>query len=223
MVTTVRYRMLVRKPDQRPLSPDDWERAALGAIARGGVAAVAVETIAAELGATKGSFYWHFKNRDALIQAALDRWEQGRTEAVIEGLEQEPDPAKRLRKLFEAAFELGPADRAEIALLARPDHPAALRAVRRAAERRITYISHQLEALGWDPGDALDRAVLLYYIYVGYLQTAHVAPHLISGDARRRQVELVFDALAAGDRPATSAIAQDLSDSSPVPRGSRAG
>jgi AcrR family transcriptional regulator len=163
-----------------------------------------VETVAAELGATKGSFYWHFKNRDALIQAALDRWEQGRTDAVIEELEREPDPAARLKKLLEAAFELGPADRAEIALLANPDHPAALRAVRRVVERRITWISRQLEALGRDPGDALDRAVLLYYVYVGYLQMAHVVPLVVSGDARRRHVELVFDALAAGDLPSTS-------------------
>jgi AcrR family transcriptional regulator len=201
MGTTIRYRMVVRKPRERLLSPDDWVRAALSAIARGGVGAVAVETVAAELGATKGSFYWHFKNRDALIQAALDRWEHVGTEAVIGELEREPDPGRRLKKVLAAAFELGPTDRAEIALLANPDHPAAVRAVRRVAERRITYISRQLEALGWDRSQALDRAVLMYYIYVGHLQMTHVAPGVISSEARRRQLELVFDSLAAGDLP----------------------
>ncbi len=193
--------MVMRKPRERRLSPDDWARAALGAIARGGVGAVAVETVAAELGATKGSFYWHFKNRDALIQTALDRWEHVGTEAVIGELEREPDPVRRLKKVLAAAFKLGPADRAEIALLANPDHPAAVRAVRRVAERRITYISQQLEALGWDRGQALDRAVLMYYVYVGHLQMTHVAPDVISREARQRQIELVFDALVAGDRP----------------------
>jgi len=193
--------MVMRKPRERRLSPDDWARAALGAIARGGVGAVAVETVAAELGATKGSFYWHFKNRDALIQAALDRWEHVGTEAVIGELEREPDPVRRLKKVLAAAFKLGPADRAEIALLANPDHPAAVRAVRRVAERRITYISQQLEALGWDRGQALDRAVLMYYVYVGHLQMTHVAPDVISREARQRQIELVFDALVAGDGP----------------------
>jgi AcrR family transcriptional regulator len=187
---------LVRKPGRRPLTPDDWARTALGAIARSGVDAVAVESVAVELGATKGSFYWHFKNRDALIQAALDRWEQRGTEAVIEQLEREPDPATRLKKIIAAAFELGPADRVEIALLANPDHPAALSAGRRVAERRITYMARQLEELGWDAGAALDRAVLLYYVYVGYLQMTHVAPHI--GEARRRQLELVFDTLVSG-------------------------
>jgi AcrR family transcriptional regulator len=200
MEGTIRYRTFVRKPGQRRLSPDDWTRAALAAIARGGIGAVAVEVIAAELGATKGSFYWHFKNRDALIQAALDRWERERTETVIDDLEREPDPAVRLKKLLGATFRRGPSDRAEIALLADPGHPAALRAVRRAAERRITYIARQLEALGWTPADAHDRAVLLYYIYVGYLQMAHVAPEIISGgDAQRRQAELIFEALAANE------------------------
>jgi AcrR family transcriptional regulator len=193
----------MRKPGQRRLSPDDWTDAALAAIGRGGVGAVAVEVIAAELGATKGSFYWHFKNRDALIQAALDRWELERTEAVIDDLEREPDPAVRLKKLFGATFKRGPSDQAEIALLANPGHPAALHAVRRAAERRITYIARQLEALCWSHQDAHDRAVVLYYVYVGYLQMAHVAPEVINGgDARRRQADLMFDALAANEPPA---------------------
>ena len=193
----------MRKPG-RPLTPDDWARAALAAIARGGVDAVAVETVAADLGATKGSFYWHFKNRNALIQAALDKWEQRRTEAVIEEFERESDPAVRLKKILEAGFESGRADRAEIALLANPEHPAAVRAVRRVAERRITYIAEQLEKLGWNAADALDRAVIMYYVYVGYLQMAHVTPQLISEGARRRHLELVFDAFAAGELPARS-------------------
>jgi AcrR family transcriptional regulator len=187
----------MRKPGRRPLTPDDWAGAALTAIARGGIDAVAVETVAAELGATKGSFYWHFKDRDALIQAALDKWEQRRTEAAIEEFEREPDLAARLKKILDAGLEYGPTDQAEIVLLANPEHPAAVRAVRRVAERRITYIAEQLEKLGWSSADALDRAVLLYYIYVGHLQMAHVAPQLTNDAARRRRVDLAFDAFAA--------------------------
>jgi AcrR family transcriptional regulator len=194
--------MVMRKPHPGPLTPGDWARAALAAIARGGIAAVAVESVAADLGATKGSFYWHFKNRDALIQAALDMWEQSRTESVIEELDHEPDPAERLRKLLEAAFERVPADRAEIALLANPGHPAATAAVRRVAQRRITYIAEQLEKLGWHYGEAQDRAVVLYYTYVGYLQMAHVAPEVVGDDTRQRHVHLILGTLVAGPLPA---------------------
>jgi AcrR family transcriptional regulator len=195
----------MRKSTQRPLTTDDWAKAALAAIARGGVSAVAVESLAAELGATKGSFYWHFKNRDALIQAALDRWERRETEAVIEDLERESNPAKRLRKLLQAAFELGPTNSAEIALLANPEHPAALRAVRRIADRRISYIAAQLQSLGWDSNQAIDRAVLLYYVYVGYLQMAHVTPQVVRNRAQHRQIELAFNTLVVGDADAVSA------------------
>ena len=55
------------------------------------------------------------------------------------------------------------------------------------------------------PGEALDRAVLLYYVYVGYLQMAHVAPDVITDGARQRHLNLVFDTLIAGKAPAKAA------------------
>src|SRR5690349_9457645 len=85
------------------LTAQDWADAALTAIGEGGLAAVAVEPLAARLGATKGSFYWHFANRDALIEAALERWEEVGTEAVITEAEAEPDPTGRLRRLLRRA------------------------------------------------------------------------------------------------------------------------
>ena len=56
------------------LTREDWTRAALLAIAEGGTGAVAVEPLAARLGATKGSFYWHFRSRSDLLAAALATW-----------------------------------------------------------------------------------------------------------------------------------------------------
>src|SRR3546814_3926398 len=50
------------------LSADDWAQAALEQIAEQGVLAVAVEPLARRLGVTKGSFYWHFPSREALLE-----------------------------------------------------------------------------------------------------------------------------------------------------------
>ena len=187
----------MRKPDQRRLTPGDWAQAALDAIARGGVEAVVVETIAGELGATKGSFYWHFANRDALIEAAVELWEQRRTESVIEELDREPDPAVRLRNAMELGIGRGPSNLAEVVLLANPAHPIARRAVRRVAKRRLEWCRDQLVALGWDEHEAHDRAVLFCHIYVGNMQMTHLSPRLTSATARERQVDLMFDFLVA--------------------------
>jgi AcrR family transcriptional regulator len=181
----------------RRLTREDWAKAALSAIARGGVAAVAVEPIAAKLGATKGSFYWHFESRDALIEAALELWEQLRTDAVIEFLEQEPDPARRLRTLIDAAYERGPSDKVEIALLSNPNNRVSIRTMRRVVERRVAYVANQLEALGWTADEARDRALLIGYLYVGRIQMAHLFPKIGEPEARRRR-ELIFNTLVAG-------------------------
>ena len=59
------------KLEKSRLSADDWALAALDVIAEQGLAAVAVEPLARRLGVTKGSFYWHFPSREALLVAAL--------------------------------------------------------------------------------------------------------------------------------------------------------
>lgn len=57
------------------LEKKDWMRAARLALLEGGPSAVRVETLARKLRVSKGSFYWHFKNRGALLEALLREWE----------------------------------------------------------------------------------------------------------------------------------------------------
>ena len=99
------------KTAERPtrLSAIDWANAALDVIAEDGVAGVAVEPLARRLGVTKGSFYWHFPSREALLAAALERWEAMEQETVFGKLEGFPEPGERLRALFQlVAHELKP-------------------------------------------------------------------------------------------------------------------
>ena len=63
------------------LGKRDWILEAMFLIAQGGTARVAVEPLAKRLGATKGSFYWHFANRDELVAETLAHWEREFTEA----------------------------------------------------------------------------------------------------------------------------------------------
>src|SRR5687768_16979730 len=86
------------------LSRDDWTEAALDALAGTGLAAVAVDPLARRLGATKGSFYWHFANRDELIDATLERWERRDTTEVIAAIGALADPRERLVALGRRAY-----------------------------------------------------------------------------------------------------------------------
>lgn len=161
------------------LTVDDWTAAALEAMARGGLAAVAVEPLAARLGATKGSFYWHFANREALIEAAVLRWEREHTEGVIGTIGAEPDPLARLRLLVGLVLEstsIHPEGSIELAMLATADHPHVAPVLARVTERRVAYTAGLFAALGWPADEARRRGLMAVTAYLGYAQMAHVAP-----------------------------------------------
>src|SRR5690606_19996482 len=88
------------KPERTRLSAEDWELGALEMIAELGVGSLAVEALARRLGVTKGSFYWHFRTREALLEAALERWERHDESEVLVQIEPIADPRQRLRELF---------------------------------------------------------------------------------------------------------------------------
>ncbi len=187
-----------RRPVSR-LTADDWAGAALDAMARGGLAAVAVERIAAQLGATKGSFYWHFANRDALIAAALQRWETDHTEAVIRAVDSEPDPLRRLRLLLVTVIEATEHDLLEVVVLSTADHPLVAPVLARVTERRISYTAGLFADLGFSSAEARHRGLLAFTAYLGHAQLARATPHLVqrSSTARRRYVDRVIALLTA--------------------------
>src|SRR5690606_16538900 len=121
------------------LSAEDWAQAALELIAEQGVAAVAVEPLARRLGVTKGSFYWHFPSREALLVAALERWEQVEQEEGFAQLAAIPDPAQRLRSLFTLAAHAAPSHIVYSELSKALDHPVVRPVIERASARRLEY------------------------------------------------------------------------------------
>ena len=60
------------------LDRNDWIEAAIEVLADQGVAGLRVEVLAKNFGVTKGSFYWHFKDRQDLLNAVLQVWKEGR-------------------------------------------------------------------------------------------------------------------------------------------------
>ena len=82
-------------PARTQLDPERWVEIAIDLLASDGIAGLRVEVLAKRCGVTKGSFYWHFKDRQALLAAVLERWKEGRirdiekTTAVMPGKERD--------------------------------------------------------------------------------------------------------------------------------------
>lgn len=177
---------------EKRLSADDWAAVALAALAEGGLAAVAVEPLAARLGATKGSFYWHFANREALLAATLARWERVGTEDVIAAIEGEPDLRVRLQLLLAHALDGG--SRVELALQPSATHPLVAPVLVRVTRRRLDYLTDLFTGLGFDRDTARERSVLAYTAYLGHAQLTHATPDA-APDALPRYVRSVVAVL----------------------------
>lgn len=193
--------MTSAKASRTSLTAEDWSAAALAALERNGLAAVAVEPIAKTLGATKGSFYWHFTGRDDLIAAALELWERRDTEGVIVAVDRAAEGADRLRLLlrivFRAVAETPGAGAIELALQPHASHPMVAPVLARVTERRVHTLESLFAEQGLSPAQARDRALLAYTAYLGHAQLAHATPdRLPTGAAFTKYVDRIVEALA---------------------------
>src|SRR5580692_901972 len=85
-----------------------WIEQGLSALAAGGPDAVRIESLAQALGVSKGGFYWHFSDRQSLLEEMLDAWERTWVDEVIEAVQAEDvDARSRLRRLFALAAASG--------------------------------------------------------------------------------------------------------------------
>jgi AcrR family transcriptional regulator len=145
----------------------DWEDAALSAIAREGLASLAIPKLARSMGVTKGSFYWHFASLQELIEKSLRRWEE-RDQTTLDELREIADPRRRLGTLFEQAMEQREAHGLYLAL-ASSAVPQAARAIRRISNRRLKFLIESYAEAGLKPAEARARALLAYAAYIGAL------------------------------------------------------
>ncbi len=152
---------------RNPLRPADWIDGALELLVDQGIDAVRVDVLARRLGVTRGSFYWHFKDRDDLLSSALTAWRDAATEQVIHRFEKnETDPRALIAELISLPQRGERARRAahvELAIRAwaRRD-PLARRALEDVDARRIAYHAQVFSALGFSIAEARARAFILY-------------------------------------------------------------
>jgi AcrR family transcriptional regulator len=144
-----------------------WILAGLALLAEGGIEAVRVEPLARRMQVTKGSFYWHFKNRDDLLDAILQKWIELETDGIIQEVERKGGTAnQKMLYLSEiAAQEDGRSENAIRAWARQSPHVATILA--EVDQRRLDYVQNLFLEMGFTPFESLVRARLAYHSLIG--------------------------------------------------------
>jgi AcrR family transcriptional regulator len=171
-----------------------WIDEALRALGAGGPEAVRIEPLARALGVSKGGFYWHFEDRQALLEEMLDAWERTWVDQVIEVVDaEEGDARARLRRLFGLASASG-AELREVEQAirdwARRDKAVARR-LRRVDNRRMDYMRSLFKDICEDDDEVEARCLLTFSLFTGAGLVS--ADH--GGRSRREVLELALGSL----------------------------
>jgi AcrR family transcriptional regulator len=180
------------------LHPDNWLRAAESRLAQNGIESVRVEVLARDLGVSKGSFYWHFRDRGELLEKLLARWE----DAEVDWLNAEAAGGAATRW---ASFVARAVDadrmRLEVSLRAwaRADERVAAR-VASVEKRKSRLIEDVLREIGFEQSAANSCSDVVQLICLGWLDRA-TRDGRLDGSGRSLGELLSEFILAASARP----------------------
>ncbi|HUO34822.1 MAG TPA: TetR/AcrR family transcriptional regulator [Candidatus Acidoferrum sp.] len=185
-----------------PLQPADWLRVASLRLASDGVESVRVELLARDLGVSKGSFYWHFRDRDDLLSQLLGKWENeevGWIEAAVTGIHSPPSRWARFVRHCSSPEHLRL--EAGIRSWARKEPGVAFR-VSTIEKRRASYLEGILGEIGFAPPAASQWSELALLTYLGWVDRASRDPEFHnSGPALS---ELLSDMILAASAKSNS-------------------
>ncbi|MBT0958308.1 TetR/AcrR family transcriptional regulator [Alphaproteobacteria bacterium KMM 3653] len=150
---------------------EDWLNAAQGALVREGVDTVKVLALASELGVSRSSFYWYFTNRDELLAALLDHWEERNTRSITSQCGLEAGCINEAAcNFFRCFIDPGLFDRGlDFAVRAWARQDAEVRArVDAADQARLAALEAMFMRHGCGAVEADWRARMIYFMQLGY-------------------------------------------------------
>ncbi len=193
------------KPPRRKLAAprtqldrSNWIESAIDVLAREGVAGLRVEVLAKRCGVTKGSFYWHFKDRQDLLAAVLEHWREGRIRDIEKITTVSPGHE---RDQLHFAIEVYGASRnrkgmsIELAMRDWARHDPQAAAVVEAVDLyRLECTRKLFVATGMSDAEAKSRSLLLYACVFGLslMHYAHFDNHL--DDLKQRIADRIVSA-----------------------------
>lgn len=174
-------------------SKADWLELGLKLLTVDGPSLIRIETLCAQAMRTKGSFYHHFKDREAFVRDLMDHWEKSLTARVIEKTERASDPKARLAVLNRLAGRIDAGLERAIRRWAGAE-PIVAEAVAQVDKRRIDYLARLWQdAKNISSQKAIDLAVMNHATWVGFQQL-----YVSVGDERRTRIDAIFAQLSNG-------------------------
>ncbi len=150
---------------RKRLTRDCWLVKAIDVLTKKGSAELRVNSLASALGVTKGSFYWHFKDRNDFAVRLLDYWQQTFTTNVIEKINATPGgPEERLLALMQLLSDSGAA-RFDVAVRAWTAQERKLDAlVQKVDRQRLIFVRALFSEMGFH-GAELDMRAQTFLAY----------------------------------------------------------
>ncbi|MCR9274837.1 MULTISPECIES: TetR/AcrR family transcriptional regulator [Mameliella] len=167
---------MTQDTDEKPKgwrgSRELWLDAAREAFIASGIDAVKIQPLASRLGLSRTSFYWFFDDREALLQALLDDWEEINTRCLVQATEGFAETITEAVLSVIGVFLPGGGfePRLDLAVRGWAHQSDAIAAkVNSTDELRLSAIRAMFERFGFDPDEADVRARTMYLVQIGYI------------------------------------------------------
>lgn len=153
-------------------SREGWLDAGYQALIEGGIDAVKILPLAKRLNLSRTSFYWFFEDREALLAALIDGWEDRTTKPLVDATTQYAESVSEAMlnvltcflaaNVFDSRLEFA------VRSWALQDEQVAAR-VHAADDARLDALTRMMAHWGHDPVEADVRARTIYLVQIGYI------------------------------------------------------
>jgi len=196
---------------QSRLTRNDWIEAARALLLESGVDAVQITVLSRALGVTRGSFYWHFESREALLDALIYQWRQRNTGVMVEAVADADTLDKGILALFAVWTDHRRFDpELDQAIRDWARYDTALRQkVKSEDDARVAAVSAFFERFGYPQPEAFIRARVICFTQITYyaLGVAEDEPH----SQRISYLEAYFRCFTGRDiHPGTAAAYRNI-------------
>lgn len=159
-------------PDTEKGRAEDWLDAAYTLLIQSGVDSVKILPLAKALNTSRTSFYWFFKDRQALLDQLIERWRARNTDGLVQQTERYAGTVVEAilnvfdcwldERLFDSEFEYAVRNWAM-------QEPSVAQKVAAADERRLEALTKMLLRFDYSPHEAGVRARTIYLTQIGYI------------------------------------------------------